>query len=133
MGIGRCLAEVEHRGKAGLGAFQQLAPLVASAGAKQYFQLLALHRPQASVPLRLEQRVIDLAQLQQALVELRLDGADGNEAAIGTGVAAIERRPTIEDVFPAPGPLAALLELVVHGAEQRRAVADGGIHHLPLA
>ncbi|MNJ42318.1 hypothetical protein D3C77_372820 [compost metagenome] len=133
VGVGRRLAEVEHRGKAGFATFQQLAPLIAAAAAKQRFQLCPLRWPQAAVPLRLEQRVIDLAAFQQALVELRFDGADGNEAAIGAGVTAVERRRAIEQVLPALTPLAVLLELVVHGAEQGHTVADGGIDHLALA
>ncbi|MCY1361311.1 hypothetical protein D9M69_479720 [compost metagenome] len=98
MRVRRCLAEIQHRGEAGIAALEQLRPLVTTAGEEQRFQLVAQHRPFRLRPLVLEGRIVDPAQRQQQLVELWLDGADGDELAVGAGVAAVERRAAVEHV-----------------------------------
>ncbi|MNY04108.1 hypothetical protein D3C86_1367630 [compost metagenome] len=130
--VGKGFAEIQHWGKADIRTFQQLAPGIAGASQEQRLELLAKHRPVLLLPLLLEIRIVDTTQLQQQLIELRFDAANRHEFSVGAGVATIERRAAIEHVALAlVVPLPLMAPVVIHAAEQGRAVADGSVHHLP--
>ena len=75
----------QHRGEAGLGAFEQLAPFVACALLEELRHALALFTPSVPGHARLgvgQGRFSQASALAQRFVELRLQGADGDEFAI---------------------------------------------------
>ena len=130
----RGLFEIEHRGEAGVAAFEQRAPFVARLAGDDRRQPGPQRRPLGAVPLPLEFRVVDAAAFQQQAVELRLDRADRHIFAVGAGIAAVEVRAAIQHVgLPAVDPVAVAQLAVIGGGQQRGAVADRRVHHLALA
>ena len=78
--------------------------------------------------------VVDAGPAQKFLVELRLDGADCHEFAVGAGIGPVKVRAAIQQVGLALiGPKPGGLDAVEHGHELRRAVGHGSVHHLAQA
>ncbi len=70
-------------------------------------------------------------RVEQFAVELRFQGADGHEAAVGGAVGAVEVRRAVQQVLaPAVGPQAGREHAVQHGGERRDPVDHGGVDHL---
>src|SRR6266550_75253 len=88
----------QNRRKAEVGAFHDLAPIVAGLGLEDSRQLLLECGPGLRIHLRIETGVREPRVLAQQRVELRLDRADRNEPAAGALIDAIEMRAAIEEI-----------------------------------
>src|SRR4029079_18585619 len=89
VGMARSLAEAEHRGGAGLGGLEDRGPLVARPRAEDLCEALLELRPTRLLHLRKLVRV-EPDQLEQPRVELRLERAHGDEAAVRALVDLVE-------------------------------------------
>ncbi len=72
------LAETHHRGEADVGALEQLAPLVAGAGAEGRGQPVAYLAASGCGRTGPELVRVDPERVQQLAVEVRLDGRSGH-------------------------------------------------------
>ena len=135
MWVARGLVHVEDRRETDVGAVHDGAPLILGLGGDHRGQLFAEAIPLAAVHLRLEGRVVDARLLQEQGVELRLDRADRDPAAVAALVGVVEVRAAIQQVRAPTGvrPAAGRLEAVEHRHQRGRAVAHGAVDHLPLA
>src|SRR6266508_4596181 len=131
----RCLGGGEDRGEAGVAPVGQRGPLVAAAPADRRGDPLAQLGPALAVELGGQVLLaVEAEQRQQLPVELGFQRADGDVAAVGGLVHAVEGGAAVEQVdaaLPAPQPEPG--ELVDHGGEQRAAVEDGRVDHLAAA
>ena len=124
----------QDRREADVGAFHDLAPVLARLALEHLCQLLLQRRPGLAVHLRVEIGVGEAGVLAQQRVELRLDRADRDEIAAGAFIDAVEMRAAVEEVLVAAfGPAADRGHVEEHRHQRRRAVAHRGVHHLALA
>src|SRR5215218_3354059 len=101
----RCLVHPQRGCEARVGALELGAPLVLRPLGEELRQPRAERGPAVAVPLR-PLGLVEPEALEQQRVELRLDGRDGDEAAVGGLVRAVPGRRAVEEVAPAlPRPL----------------------------
>ena len=81
----------KDRREAGVGAFEQGAPLSLGSFGEQHRKLLALLRPEFGVRAAIKQGFGRLDTLHQLGKKLRFQWPDGDVAAVRTGVAAVMR------------------------------------------
>ena len=132
-GCGRRLGEAQDRRRACLGRLEHRRPLVAGAGGEQRREAVLELGPAGLVPLRHLARV-DLEQRHQRRVELRLDRADRDVAAVGGLVDLVEVGARIEHVgarLVVPDPAGA--QPVEDRRQDRGAVDHRGVDDLALA
>ncbi|MNS96808.1 hypothetical protein D3C72_1311230 [compost metagenome] len=130
MGMRGGLRRAQYRRKARVRAFQPAAPAFAGVGGEDLGQMLVEFRPRLPLPLPGKPGVAGQPQrLYQQGVELRLDGAHGDELAIRAAIGGVEVRAVVE-VAPT---LAVDIALGLGPQQQlqhvRRAIDDGGIDH----
>ena len=125
---------VEYRRDAGVAAVEHGTPGIARAAREARGQQLAQPRPLVAPDRRDQGWVVDVQLLQQFGLELRLQRADRDVAAVGAGVGVVERRATVDQVLAAAiGPLAGRTHAVEQRRQQRGALGHGRIHHLSQA
>jgi hypothetical protein len=134
VGVGGGFQEGEDRGDAGVGAFEEGAPLVAGPGAELAGQALPQERPGGLVELGRGVVGGQADPLEELGPELGLEGADGQVAGVGGLVDGVEGGGAVEQVgATAVGPEAGGEQLVELGGEQRGPVGHGRVDHLAPA
>ncbi len=125
--------EGQHRGDAGIGADEDLGPLVAGLGAEAFGEQLLQGVLARGVDLIGQALGVDTEAGQQLRVELRLDGADGHVLAVGGFVGVVERHAGVEQVGPTllrPG--AGTAHTPDHVRKGKGPIDHRGIDDLPL-
>src|SRR4051812_2779494 len=124
----------QDRCEADVGAFHDLAPILARLALEDFRQLFLQRRPCLAVHLRVEIGVGEIGMLAQQRVELRFDRADRNEVAAGAFIDAVEMRAAVEKILVAAlGPAPARAHVEEHRHQRCRAIAHCSVHHLALA
>ncbi len=125
----------QDRAHAGVRACETPGPLVPCAGAERLGEPRPRGGPGRLVHLRVCTHVVGQAQAFQKLaVELGLDGAHGDVAAVGRLVAAVERRSAVQHVVvPGVVPGARGPQAIQHGREAQGSFQDAARHHLALS
>ncbi len=117
----------EDRREAGVGSFEQRAPVVPRAGLEQDFEFLLERRPVVG-------RVSEAEPLEQHPAEFVLDRRDGDEAAVRAFVRVVDRRAGIEQIF---APLQAVqpggVKAIKQRHQRRGALGHGGVDDLAPA
>ena len=125
-------AERQHGREAGVGSFQQLAPMGRGAALEELRQRLAQGRPARTVRGRGLPLGTQLQQLAQASEELRLQRPDAHVRSIGGFVHPVPRPSAVRHVAFAAfdeGTALGLADELRHQVDD--AVGDRRIHHLP--
>ncbi len=101
MGVLGGFAQGEHGRDAGVGALEKRAPLGAGLRLEQLGE--ARPQPRPPVPVHLLRQVLggQVGRGEQLGVELRLEGSERDEGAVGALVGVVERRPGVEHVAAA--------------------------------
>src|SRR5436190_23190241 len=97
----RMLGRFDHgqnRREADVGAFHDLAPLLAGFGLEYLDQFLPERRPCLAIHLRVELGAGKPGMLAQQGIKLRLDRTDRNEVAAGAFKDAVEMRAAVEEI-----------------------------------
>ena len=130
--LGR-LRQREHRREAGVGALQQLAPLVAGAPADHRGELFLEVGPAGAVVLPVPLRAVETQPLAQLGVELGLDRTQRDVAAVGGLVHVVVVGAGVEHVgAPLLGPEAGVGHAEEGGHQRGGAVHHGRVDHLAL-
>src|SRR3546814_1848359 len=98
MWVPGCLVEVEDGCYAGVGAGEDLGPVVTLVRSEVLRQDLGQLGPGLSVHLGGEVRVGEAEALKEQCIELRLDRADRDVTAVAALVGPVEGRTTVEEV-----------------------------------
>lgn len=97
------LGHGKNRGDTGIANAEERVPGVTASRPEERGQRALSFGPARPVVLVVEQGIVrDSRQLAEPRVELRLDGIQGDETAIGGFIGIVKRRTGIEQVDPAP-------------------------------
>src|SRR3954447_18060614 len=94
----RGLSHGQNRRKADVGAFHDVAPLLARPGFENLEQLLLERGPSLAIHLGIEAVIRQPCKLTQQCIELRLDRANRDEVAAGTFIDTLEMRAAVQEI-----------------------------------